>query len=98
MQLPIPGLSKGSSDGIVYLAPFFDWGWAESKDRPTPDPRTISGVGLGLRWDPTSKIQANIYYGYALRKIDRGSDNKDLPGFRGLLPGNNEIFLITMEG
>lgn len=78
VQLPIPGLSKGSSDGIVYLAPFFDWGWAENKDRPTPDPRTISGVGLGLRWDPTSKIQTNIYYGYALRKIDRESANKDL--------------------
>jgi hemolysin activation/secretion protein len=69
-RLPLPVLSKGPTDGTVHLAPFFDWGWAENKDRPTMDPRTISSVGFGLRWEPSPNIQAYCYYGYALRNVD----------------------------
>jgi hemolysin activation/secretion protein len=69
-RLPIPELSKKSEDGTVHLAPFFDWGWAENVDRTTPDPRTISSVGVGIRWDPSSNIHADLYWGYALRKVD----------------------------
>jgi hemolysin activation/secretion protein len=76
LHLPIPGLSKKTTDGILHLAPFFDWGWAQNVDRPTPDPRTISSVGLGLRWDPTPNIHAGVYWGYPLRKID--TPNNDL--------------------
>jgi hemolysin activation/secretion protein len=74
-HLPIRELNKKQTDGTIYLAPFFDWGWAENVNRPTPDPRTISSVGLGLRWDPTANIHANIYWGHALNKIDHANDN-----------------------
>lgn len=80
-QAPIPGLSKKPTDGIIHLAPFFDWGWAENVDRPTPDPRTISSVGVGFRWDPTANIHAELYWGYALRKIDNPHDNLQDHGF-----------------
>ena len=78
VRIPLPGMSKGSSDGIVHLAPFFDWGWGSNEDRPTPDPMSICSVGLGIRWNPTSKIQSNLYYGYALKKIDINVPNRDL--------------------
>jgi hemolysin activation/secretion protein len=79
LRLPISDLSNKQADGTVQLAPFFDWGWAENVDRPTPEPRTIASVGLGLRWDPTANIHMNIYWGYALRKID--NPHKDLQDY-----------------
>lgn len=80
-RLPIPVVSKKPTDGTVHLVPFFDWGWAENTDRPTPDPRTISSLGLGLRWDPSSNIHADIYWGYALRNIDNPNDDLQDHGF-----------------
>ena len=81
VRLPIPVVSKNQTDGTVHLVPFFDWGWAENTDRPTHDPRTISSVGLGFRWDPSLNIHADIYWGYALRKIDNPNDDLQDHGF-----------------
>jgi hemolysin activation/secretion protein len=70
-----------SLNGSVHLVPFFDWGWVENTDRPTPDPRTISSLGLGLRWDPSSNTHADIYWGYALRKVDNPNNDLQDHGF-----------------
>jgi hemolysin activation/secretion protein len=69
-RLPIPGLSRTAEDGFVQLAPFADFGWAENTNVATPDPKTISSVGLGLRWNPSANLHAELYWGYALRDID----------------------------
>jgi len=74
-RLPIPGISKGSQDGTVQLAAFYDFGWSENTDQPTFAPRTISSPGIGLRWDPHQKIHGEIYWGIALRKIDTGGEH-----------------------
>ncbi|MBA2491622.1 MAG: ShlB/FhaC/HecB family hemolysin secretion/activation protein, partial [Gammaproteobacteria bacterium] len=76
LRLPIPRLSRTVEDGFVQLAPFADFGWAENTDIATPDPNTISSLGLGLRWDPSSNLHAEIYWGYGLREID--TLNEDL--------------------
>ena len=34
----------------VEFAPFVDFGTGWNKNRPTPDPRQIASVGVGLRW------------------------------------------------
>ncbi|MGH8502908.1 MAG: ShlB/FhaC/HecB family hemolysin secretion/activation protein [Gammaproteobacteria bacterium] len=74
-RLPIPRLSRTAEDGSVQLAPFADFGWAENTDIATPDPKTISSVGLGLRWDPSDDLHAELYWGYGLRDIDSLDDD-----------------------
>jgi hemolysin activation/secretion protein len=64
----------------VQLAPFFDFGRAWNEDTPTPYPKNISSVGLGLRWELTLKKPARlkprveIYWGESLRDVDKGSE------------------------
>lgn len=76
LRLPIPSLSRTVEDGFVQLAPFADFGWAENTDIATPDHTAIASVGLGLRWDPSSNLHAEIYWGYGLQDID--TLNEDL--------------------
>jgi hemolysin activation/secretion protein len=60
---------------MVQLAPFADFARSWNKNEPTLDPKTISSVGLGLRWDPSPKIHAELYWGKALRNIDNPGYN-----------------------
>ena len=82
-RLPIPGISRGENDGILQVATFYDFGWAENNRFTDPNlvnvqqpsvVRTLSSVGLGLRWDPHEKIHSEVYWGYALRNIDEGGE------------------------
>jgi hemolysin activation/secretion protein len=73
-RLPIPKLSQGPDDGIVQLAPFFDYGWTDNIDDATPRPRTLSSIGMGLRWDPHPKLHGEFYWGYGFQDTgDQGS-------------------------
>jgi len=55
---------------------FVDFGSAWNRDLPTPKPRSIGSVGLGLRWGATFKYpvllrpQFEIYWGVPLRHLD----------------------------
>lgn len=69
-RVPVPKISKTPEDGMLVLAPFADWGWAENVRAETPDPRTIYSAGAGIRWDPGAKIHAQIYWGIPLRDAD----------------------------
>jgi len=69
-RLPLPRISHGPEEGMVQLAPFADFGRSWNTDEPTPDPKTISSIGLGVRWDPSPSIHAQLYGGLALRNID----------------------------
>lgn len=68
-KLRLPWLSEQPADGLVQLAPFFDFGWGWNTDQPTPDPKTLSSIGLGIRWDPNRKIHGQLYWGIALRDV-----------------------------
>jgi hemolysin activation/secretion protein len=58
------------------LAPFIDYGAGWNTNRSTPEPPDISSVGVGLRWGASLRgrvplrAQAEIYWGYPLRKIE----------------------------
>ncbi|OQW94128.1 MAG: hypothetical protein BWK79_07445 [Beggiatoa sp. IS2] len=75
MRIPMPGLSKESEDGLLYFAPFADYGRAWNTDSDTPDPKDIYSVGFGLRWAPIPKVQAEVYWGKALQDIPDSPDN-----------------------
>jgi hemolysin activation/secretion protein len=72
-RVPIPRFSRSAEDGMVQLAVFADWGWSENVDTPTVGPRTISSAGLGVRWDPSPGLHAQLYWGIPFRDIDYSS-------------------------
>ena len=53
----------------------FDFGWSENTSTPNPDPKTLSSIGIGLRWDPHPKIRSQLYWGHALRNVSTGSEH-----------------------
>lgn len=72
LHLPVPYLSANERDGQLILAPFYDFGWSWNSAGGTPGPKTISSVGVGLRWSPSERINGELYWGYPLRKLDNG--------------------------
>jgi hemolysin activation/secretion protein len=74
-RIPIPGLSKSADDGMVQLAVFGDFGWSKNDHKPSPNPRTISSAGLGIRWNPSPKLHSELYWGKAFRNINQQSEH-----------------------
>lgn len=64
----IPSISKNPEDGWLYVTPFIDYGRSWNVDSETPSPKSISSVGLGLRYNPGEAFQAALYWGKALRE------------------------------
>ena len=69
-HLKIPGLSQKSEDGLVQICPFFDYGKGWNTDMEDPAPDNLSSVGIGARWQVNEKINAQVYWGHALRDVD----------------------------
>jgi hemolysin activation/secretion protein len=70
-RLLIPGLSLQAEDGMVHLAPFVDYGRGWNRVEPSVGPKDISSLGVGLRWEVSPDILAQVYYGHALRDLDQ---------------------------
>jgi len=73
-QLNIPGISNNPNDGILYIAPFIDFGKGGNTSSEDPDISEIYSIGLGARWSMSNKIYAEIYYGFGLRDVDDPTD------------------------
>ncbi len=69
-HLKIPGLSTKPADGLVQICPFYDYGKGWNTDMEDPSPDNLSSVGLGARWTVNEKINAQMYWGHALRDAD----------------------------
>lgn len=69
--------SKTPEDGAVQWALFVDHGHAEDSHRETVGPKEITSIGAGLRWMPSQKAHAEVYYGKALREVE-APEEKDL--------------------
>ncbi|MGE0087645.1 MAG: ShlB/FhaC/HecB family hemolysin secretion/activation protein [Desulfococcaceae bacterium] len=69
-HLKIPGLSKKTGDGLLQLCPFYDYGKGWNRDMEDPAPDNLSSLGLGARWTVNEKINAQVYWGHALRDAD----------------------------
>ena len=64
---------------VLQLAPFFDIGrsWDKGgafRERGDESMKTLSSLGVGLRYAPSERMLAEIYWGGALRSVpDRGN-------------------------
>ena len=84
LETRIPLVQHKPWADYLHLAPFADYGEAWNTDLPTPDPRTIYSVGVGLRWAVTIpapirlRPQLEVYWGYPLKDVDTvGGDLQD---------------------
>ncbi len=74
-ELRVPVIFNRLGAPIVQLAPFFDFGGAWNIGESTPDPTTISSAGIGLLVNPNRHLDAQLYWGYAFRKIANPNDD-----------------------
>jgi hemolysin activation/secretion protein len=82
LEFRIPIVQERVWADYLQVVPFFDFGWGENKDFPTPEPRDIYSVGIGLKWAVTIPApfrlgtQLEIFWGKQLREIE-DDDEKD---------------------
>jgi len=69
VEFRLPVLFDKSGAGMLYLAPFFDFGGAWNHNG-SPSPTTISSSGLGLQFTLSRRLSAEIYWGYRFQNID----------------------------
>ena len=75
-KYPFFALSKTINDGQLHLAPFVDYGKGSNHNKDTDlDPDTLLGAGLGLRWQISSSVFAEFYWGAALEDVDIEADS-----------------------
>lgn len=73
-QLPLAGVSRGPNEGQVQLAAFADYGRAKNKGEFDLEPNSIYSAGVGVRWDPSAKIHAALYWGYPFQEVNIGDE------------------------
>jgi hemolysin activation/secretion protein len=71
VQLPVVRFSESS---VLQVVPFFDIGTGWNVDANNPDPDTLVGTGLGLRWESNALI-GRIDWGIPLVDSDRDRDS-----------------------
>jgi hemolysin activation/secretion protein len=66
---------------MVQLIPFVDAGWGWNQRIPTPEPRILASVGLGMRWTATWPVatvpirtQIEVFWGYRLLARDTAGE------------------------
>lgn len=71
-----PLIKAGNGKSILTFAPFIDLGGSKNtKLSNGNDPTFISSAGLGLRWDPTNDVHAELYWGHAFQKFENSGDS-----------------------
>jgi hemolysin activation/secretion protein len=89
LEYRYPLMKDASGRSILTLAPFLDTGGARNNELPNgPNPDDIYSAGLGLRWDPTPKIHAQVYWGHAFRDVHNDTDTLQDDGVHFLVSAN----------
>ena len=70
-ELRYPILRTKNGEGVLQLTPFMDFGqaWNAPGESALPD-RTLLSIGLGLRWQYSDRITAQIDWGIPLIKLE----------------------------
>jgi hemolysin activation/secretion protein len=71
----IPVLTSTVGRDLLYVVPFVDVGRSWDTTVPTPDPKTLASVGLGLIWNITSGSRFEVYWGQRLNDISSPNGN-----------------------
>jgi hemolysin activation/secretion protein len=84
IEARVPLVRNARWADTLEVAPFLDFGQAWNTRGGTPDPRSISSVGVGLRWGltlrawPRLRTHVEVYWGHALRDVPTpGGDLQD---------------------
>ncbi|WP_286186687.1 ShlB/FhaC/HecB family hemolysin secretion/activation protein [Geitlerinema sp. P-1104] len=75
LEFRYPLIQDPGGLGTLQIAPFLDVGtvWNLGSDRDIPNPQTLVGTGLGLRWDFSPDFSATLDWGIPLVGVgDRG--------------------------
>jgi hemolysin activation/secretion protein len=81
LEVRIPLITDQPWADYIQLAPFYDIGHGWNRKVETPEPRTIHGVGVGLRWAATFRSPVfirpsfEVYWGYPLTKVETQGGN-----------------------
>jgi len=81
VELRVPVMFDRRGAPILQLAPFFDIGAGWNNAAPTPSPTAIPSIGIGLILTPHKRVTAEMYWGYALTKIDLPHNDPQDSGF-----------------
>lgn len=73
---------------VVQLAAFVDGGGAWNNDTPNPEPRIIWGPGIGLLYDPSPRIHAELYWAIGIEDVDNQEDSLANDGIHFQLVAN----------
>ena len=73
-RMPVPGVSRRSTDGMLELVPFLDYGRVWRAKGPTPDPSHIYSIGAGLHYRVAPQAEAAVYVGHPLRDVPEPVD------------------------
>lgn len=89
LEYRYPIYKDANGKSILTLAPFYDAGGSRNnKQANGTNPDFISSIGLGLRWNPTKKIHAQIYWGHAFQNIVNDGESLQDDGLHFLLSAN----------
>ncbi len=69
IRVPIPGLSKRSTDGMLEFVPFYDYGRVWRAEGSTPGRKQIHSVGAGLRYLISPQAEGAIFVGHQLQEV-----------------------------
>ncbi len=74
LEYRIPVFANPSGARNLQFAAFVDTGGAKNKSGPRPDPSRLTGIGVGLLWNPSPGYTAELYL------ADGRTDVPDQPG------------------
>jgi hemolysin activation/secretion protein len=89
LEYRYPLIKDPTGRSILAVAPFVDAGGAKNNELPNgPNPEFIYSAGAGLRWDPTAKIHAQVYWGHSFRSVDNDDNSIQDSGWHFLMSAN----------
>lgn len=89
LEYRYPLLKDATGRSVLALAPFVDAGRAKNNELPEgPTRNFIYSAGAGLRWDPTPKIHAEVYWGHSFRSINNNDNSLQDSGVHFLMSAN----------
>ena len=89
LEYRYPLMKDATGRSVFVLAPFFDAGGSNNKVLPNgPNPDFVSSAGVGLRWDPTPRVHAQVYWGHAFHDVIVDGDSLQDDGIHFLLSAN----------
>ena len=78
LELRLPIWRRASGEPVVEVAPFYDFGSARNRRRPTPGMQSISSAGVGFLVRLGARARAELYLAEALRDAPRSSNDPAL--------------------